>query len=155
MVACFLVCLHAKGNWKLVIYILNDFTISYESYIYLQMRTTNDVEGWHNNLHNHAGQKYNYNGLNLYLVLDVLYCEALQVEKTAAKLLQGQKRIRTQRLSYRILNRKLFTAWKKHSQLDMDTEQLLNECAAKYTNMNAKSYRKSADDDRELELEVE
>ena len=130
MVACFLVCLHAKGNWKLVIYILNDFTISYESYIYLQMRTTNDVEGWHNNLHNHAGQKYNYNGLNLYLVLDVLYCEALQVEKTAAKLLQGQKRIRTQRLSYRILNRKLFTAWKKHSQLDMDTEQLLNECAA-------------------------
>ena len=129
MVACFLVCLHAKGNWKLVIYILK-ITISYESYIYLQVRTTNDVEGWHNNLHNHASQKYNYNGLNLYLVLDVLYCEALQVEKTAAKLLQGQKRIRTQRLSYRILNRKLFTAWKKHSQLDMDTEQLLNECAA-------------------------
>ena len=154
MVACFLVCFHAKGNWKLVIYILK-ITISYESYIYLQVRTTNDVEGWHNNLHNHASQKYNYNGLNLYLVLDVLYCEALQVEKTAAKLLQGQKRIRTQRLSYRILNRKLFTAWKKHSQLDMDTEQLLNECAAMCTNMNAKSYRKSADDDRELELEVE
>ncbi len=32
-------------------------------YMYICMVTKNYVEGWHNNLHNHAGQKYSYNAL--------------------------------------------------------------------------------------------
>ena len=52
---------------------------------YIKVRTTNDVEGWHNSLHNHAGQKYSFNGLNMHLVLDVLYCESVQVDEERRK----------------------------------------------------------------------
>ena len=44
-----------------------------------------------------------YNGLNLYLTFDVLYCEALQVDKNAARLQQGQK-IRVQRKTFKLLH---------------------------------------------------
>jgi hypothetical protein len=43
----------------------------------------------------------------MYLVLDVLCCEALQVEKNARKVMQGQKGIRRERKRYKILNSKL------------------------------------------------
>ncbi len=38
---------------------------------------------------------------------------------------------------------------------EIDIEKLLIECADMYRNMNATRYTKSADDDRECELEVE
>ncbi len=43
-----------------------------------------------------------------------------------------------------------------HAKSEIDTEKLLTECADMYTNMKARyTYLKSADDDRECELEVE
>ena len=119
---------------------------------YIKVRTTNDVEGWHNSLHNHAGQKYSFNGLNMYLVLDVLYCESVQVDKNVARMRQGQK-LRRVNKTYKALNTKLFSLWKQHAKSVITTEKLLSECAECYTSVNASKYAKSPDDDRELELE--
>ena len=67
-----------------------------------QVQTTNDVEVWTNQLHNYAGQKYSYNGLNMYLLFDVLNSEALQVVKNAPKLLQGHE-LRKERKTFRYI----------------------------------------------------
>ncbi len=48
--------------------------------------------------------------LALYLVFDVLYFEALQVEKNSKKLLQGQKLVRENK-TYQKLNDILFNLW--------------------------------------------
>ena len=46
----------------------------------LQVRTTNDVKGWHTHLTNHAGLNISSKGLNLYILLKFLYEEAIQVD---------------------------------------------------------------------------
>ncbi|EFX60941.1 hypothetical protein DAPPUDRAFT_122704, partial [Daphnia pulex] len=119
-----------------------------------KVRTTNDVEGWHNHLHNHAGQKYSYNGLNMYLLFDVLNLEALQVDKNAAKLLQGHK-LRRERKSFMELNSNLKELWRRHATSELSTKNLLSECANMYTKYNTVRYAASLDDDRECELEEE
>jgi hypothetical protein len=116
------------------------------------VRTTNDVEGWYSHLHNHAGQKYSFNGLNMYLVLDVLYCEAVHVDKNTVKLRQGQK-LRRETKAFKMLNRKLKRLWKLHHLSQLTTEDLLTNCAEMYTKYNTKRYTSNADDERECELE--
>ena len=46
----------------------------------LQVRTTNDVKGWHTHLPNHAGLSISSKGLNLYILPKFLYEEAIQVD---------------------------------------------------------------------------
>jgi hypothetical protein len=69
--------------------------------------------------------------------------------------MQGQKGIRRERKTYKILNRKLQTLWHAHAKSLIDTAKLLTECAVMYTKMNATRYTNNIDDDREFELEAE
>ena len=66
------------------------------------MRTTNDVEGWHTHLANHAGLSISSKGLNLYILLEVLYEEAIQVDIYTKMLEQGQQ-LRRQRKTFKEL----------------------------------------------------
>ena len=67
--------------------------------------------------------------------------------------MQGQKGIRRERKTYKILNRKLQKLWHEHAKSEIDTAKLLTECADMYTKMNTTRYNKNIDDDRECEAE--
>ncbi len=88
----------------------------------------------------------------MYLVLDVLYCEAVLVDKNTVKLRQGQK-LRRETKAFKMLNRKLKRLWKLHHLSQLTTEDLLTNCAEMYTKYNTKRYTSNADDERECELE--
>lgn len=65
--------------------------------MHLKVWTTNDVEGWHNRLHAYAGQKFSFNGIDLYLLLDVLHAEAIEVDKKSHQFQQGKKNQKTKK----------------------------------------------------------
>jgi hypothetical protein len=120
--------------------------------MHLKVWTTNDVEGWHNRLHVYAGQKFSFNGINLYLLLDVFHAEAIKVDKKSHQFQQGKK-IRKPRKTLKILNAKLFTLWDQHTTSKVTTEKLLTECAEMYTSSNTTKDGPTDDDYREVELE--
>ena len=120
-----------------------------------QIRTKNDVEGWHLHLCSHAGQKYFISWLNLYLLIEVLYLEAQQTDINAAMLLQGHQ-LRREKGPYRLLNSKLFELWDSHNNGAVSTEVMLEICALLCTKHNKFSTRKNADDTRyDLDEEIE
>ena len=96
----------------------------------------------------HAGQKYFISGLNLYLLIDVLFLEAQQVDINAAMLLQGHQ-LRKIRGSYRLLNCKLFELWDQYNNGILSSEELLNGCALLYKKHNKFNTRSNADDMRD------
>ena len=118
------------------------------------MRTTNDVEGWHTHLANHARLSISSKGLNLYILLEVLYEEAIQVDIYTKMLEQGHQ-LRRQRKTFKELNLKLFGLWNDYSKQKIKTAELLEQCADIYTRFNAIKYAKTVNDARLFELETE
>ena len=90
------------------------------------------VEGWHTQLAAHAGQRSCAFGLNLYLLLDVLYEEAVRVDIATHMLQQGQN-MRRERKTFKILNEALFGLWAQHSERIINSSQLLAKVAVSYT----------------------
>ncbi|EFX61650.1 hypothetical protein DAPPUDRAFT_338577 [Daphnia pulex] len=119
-----------------------------------EVRTTNDVEGWHTHLANHAGLRISSRGLNLYILLEVLNEEAVQVDLYTKMLEQGQS-LRRQRKTYRELNEKLFKFWDDYNKQHLTSKELLEKCANIYTHFNAIKYAKTANDARVTEIETE
>ncbi len=69
-------------------------------------------------------------------------------------MLQWQKGLREQKKTYRELNNKLKALWGEHENSKINTEELLSKIAETYTKINTAKYGETADDSRELELEV-
>ncbi|EFX63123.1 hypothetical protein DAPPUDRAFT_335907 [Daphnia pulex] len=101
-----------------------------------EVRTTNDVEVWHTHLANHADLRIYSRGLNLYILLEVLNEEAVQVDLYTKMLEQGQS-LRRQRKTYRELNEKLFKFWDDYNKQHLTSKELLGKCANIYTHFNA------------------
>ncbi|EFX78707.1 hypothetical protein DAPPUDRAFT_105073 [Daphnia pulex] len=118
------------------------------------VRTTNDVEGWHTHLANHACLKISSRGLNLYTLLEVLYDDAIKVDMYTRMLEEGHI-LRKERKTFRVKVAKLFSFWNDYSNSVISTEELLEKCAEIYTNFNASKFVKTVDDFRLLELETE
>ena len=73
-----MVGLHATSNMNRIRFKYIFITIFF--CFFNQVRTTNDVEGWHIHMAKHAGLKTCATGLNLYILFEVLYEEAVQVK---------------------------------------------------------------------------
>jgi hypothetical protein len=101
------------------------------------VRTTNDVEGWHTHLANHAGLSISSKGLNLYILLEVLYEEAIQVDIYTKMLEQGQQ-LRRQRKTFKELNLKLFGLWNDYSKQKITVKLQFLPPELQYTNYYTK-----------------
>lgn len=88
------------------------------------VRTNNDVEGWHRRLNSHAGKSQ----LPFYVLTSLLKQEAEDVNMTF-KLVSDRKIERFQRKSYRTLQACLYNCWDRHSNGGLSPMQLLAECS--------------------------
>ncbi len=106
-------------------------------------------KGWHTQLAAHAGQKSCPSGLSLYLLLEVLYEEAVRVDMATHMLQQGQN-MRRERKTFKNLNEALFGLWAQHSERIINSSQLLAKVAELYTKFNVRRFTANADDARSL-----
>ena len=91
------------------------------------VRTNNDVEGWHNRLNWNAGRRQT----QLYLLLKLLHDEAQYVD-VQTRLVQSNNLRRMERKEYRDLNIKIHKIWSKFSTGDITDKQLLASCGRIY-----------------------
>ena len=101
---------------------------------------------------NSAGLRISSKGINLYILLELLHTEAIQVDLFTKMLQQGQT-LRRERKSFKLLNEKLFNYWDKFNEHHLTTETLLEKVAEMYTDFNAIKYAKNVNDSRSVELE--
>ena len=88
------------------------------------VRTNNDVEGWHNRLNSHAGKSQ----LPFYVLTTLLKEEAEDIDMTL-KLVSDRKIKRIQSKSYRTLQGRLHNCWDRYANGDLSPMQLLAECS--------------------------
>ncbi len=86
---------------------------------YLEVRTNNDVEGWHRRFHSRTGEK-----LPLYLLIGALHKES-QLLGVQVQLIQDQKLNRRQRDYTSRRNRELMAAWAEYDEGMMEARALL------------------------------
>ena len=92
-----------------------------------QVRTNNDVEGWHHRLNHKAGRGQ----IQMYLLIDLLHSESKYVE-VQTSLVRNEKMSRTQRSDYRKVNEKIQGLWDDLHHGDITTVQLLAGCSKIY-----------------------
>ena len=92
-----------------------------------QIRTNNDVEGWHLKLNQKAARGQ----IQLYLLLDLLHQEARYVE-AQAKLVRDEQLTRVQRVEYRRINLAINSLWEKFNQGTISTMELLRGASKIY-----------------------
>ncbi|XP_066268880.1 uncharacterized protein [Branchiostoma lanceolatum] len=90
----------------------------------LSVRTTNDVEGWHNRL-NLKAKKPN---LPMYLLISLLHRESQLVAVYTRQVPEGNVR-RYQRATYRRIQGRLFTEWEKFAAGETTAKMLLEVCS--------------------------
>lgn len=88
------------------------------------IRTNNDVEGYHRRLNGKAGGAH----IPLYVLIPILHREAEHVN-IQVRLVKDGKLARYQRRAYRTQQGKIFSLWQKYEEHDITTQQLLRACA--------------------------
>ena len=91
------------------------------------VRTNNDVEGWHHRLNRKAGG----NGLNMYLLFQLLHQEA-EIVDLNIRLLSDRKVRRSQRKSTVRAQVKLNKYWQQYEDGTISVSRLLSACARLY-----------------------
>ena len=86
-----------------------------------EVRTNNDVEGWHNRLN-----KRGRNNMPLYSLIDVLDSESPQVQ-TTLELKKQNNLTRHQEKKYVVINRRIFCAWKMYMEGAIDGDELFKK----------------------------
>ena len=89
-----------------------------------QVRTNNDIEGWHRRINSRAGRP----DLGLYVLVPLLRREAATVE-LQIQLVSEELLTRLQRKTYKDTHDKLFAAWDKYEEDELTTTQLLRLAA--------------------------
>ena len=87
-------------------------------------RTNNDVEGWHHKLNEAARGA----GLNLYVLIQLLYDEARDVVYTCEQV-QNDEIKRRRRKVYVDLHEKILALWQQFNAGEITAQQLLKQCS--------------------------
>ena len=87
---------------------------------YQAIRTNNDVGGWHNRLNRHAGNRPN---LPFYLLIQLLYEEARNVNLQLRLLKSNKHKKRVQKSKFRKMQAKLYELWNKRRAKDLSPMQ--------------------------------
>ena len=91
------------------------------------IRTNNDVEGWHNKINRKAGRGQ----IQFYLLVELLYEESKYVE-AQTRLVREEQLTRFQRLEYKRVNSAIQDLWERFNENELTSMQLLNSCAKIY-----------------------
>ena len=92
-----------------------------------QIRTNNDVEGWHLKLNQKAARGQ----IQFYLLIDLLHQEAKYVE-AQAKLVRDEQLRRMQRAEYRKVNEAINSLWEQLNKGSISTMDLLRAASRIY-----------------------
>ena len=98
-------CSYIQENW-----ISSQFPPQTWSVFLEAVRTTNDLEGWHNGLNQSAKGR---SQLPLYIFIQLLHWEATLVNMQI-RLVSDKKLKRHQRSTHRTMKRRLFDLWKQY-----------------------------------------
>ena len=89
-----------------------------------EIRTNNDVEGWHRRLNNHAKRGQ----IQFYLLVKLLHREGSFVTLQTILVSEGEMK-RQQRNKFRGLQGKVKKYWKKYNDRNYTVNQLLSSCS--------------------------
>jgi hypothetical protein len=89
------------------------------------IRTNNDVEGWHKRINSQA---HSQQSINMYLLIDKLHKESVNVNLQIQFLLNGAV-LRYQRAKYRKMQAIIFKAWQNLSDGEISAKHLLKLCS--------------------------
>ena len=92
----------------------------------LNIRTNNDVEGWHNRINTKGKQN-----MSLYVLLPLLHRESALLT-TQMKLVSNGKLTRKTNSKTRKINNKVNNAWKRYNDGELNAKQLMNSCSKVY-----------------------
>ena len=113
-------CEYVERQW-----IVNDFYNPARWSVYMQdIRTNNDLEGWHRRLNNHARRGQ----IQFYLLVELLHREARFVNIQTRLVSEGKLK-RHQRKKYKVLQSKVKKVWNKYNRGDLTVSQLLTSCS--------------------------
>ena len=125
-------CTNATGKFvELLDYFqrqwLNNTTIPVKAWSVFgrPIRTNNNVEGWHKRINSQA---HSQQSINMYLLIDTLYKESVNVNLQIQFLSNGAV-LRYQRAKYRKLQAIIFKAWQNLSDGEISAKQLLKLCS--------------------------
>ena len=112
-------CGYIERQW-----IVNDFYRPDRWSVFMKdVRTNNDLEGWHRRLNNHARRGQ----IQFYLLVELLHKEANFVS-IQTKLVSDGKLKCHQRKRHRALQKDLKKIWKKYNEEHITVSQLLSGC---------------------------
>ena len=93
------------------------------------VRTSNDIEGWHNRLNKRAAGR---SSLRFYLLVSLLHKEAKLASLPNIRVVSERKLQRIQRRRDRTLQNKLFTLWDEYASGGRSAFQLLKASSHLY-----------------------
>ena len=104
---------------------LNINSYTYKIFYYRNIRTNNDIEGWHNRMNQRASSRHQ---LQFYLLVKLLHREAILVE-LQVELVSQAKLTRIQRKRYRDMQSKIIRLWDRFDNDEIDSYRLLKKCS--------------------------
>ena len=113
----------ALKNEKMVKLNINSY--DYKIFYYRNIRTNNDIEGWHNRMNQRASSRHQ---LQFYLLVKLLHREAILVE-LQVELVSQAKLTRIQRKRYRDMQSKIIRLWDRFDNDEIDSYRLLKKCS--------------------------
>ena len=113
----------ALKNEKMVKLNINSY--DYKIFYYRNIRTNNDIEGWHNRMNQRASSRHQ---LQFYLLVKLLHSEAILVE-LQVELVSQAKLTRIQRKRYRDMQSKIIRLWDRFVNDEIDSYRLLKKCS--------------------------
>ena len=113
----------ALKNEKMVKLNINSYT--YKIFYYRNIRTNNDIEGWHNRMNQRASSRHQ---LQFYLLVKLLHSEAILVE-LQVELVSQAKLTRIQRKRYRDMQSKIIRLRNRFDNDEIDSYRLLKKCS--------------------------
>ena len=113
----------ALKNEKMVKLNINSYT--YKIFYYRNIRTNNDIEGWHNRMNQRASSRHQ---LQFNLLVKLLHSEAILVE-LQVELVSQAKLTRIQRKRYRDMQSKIIRLRNRFDNDEIDSYRLLKKCS--------------------------
>ena len=113
----------ALKNEKMVKLNINSYT--YKIFYYRNIRTNNDIEGWHNRMNQRVSSRHQ---LQFYLLVKLLHSEAILVE-LQVELVSQAKLTRIQRKRYRDMQSKIIRLRNRFDNDEIDSYRLLKKCS--------------------------
>ena len=113
----------ALENEKMVKLNINSYT--YKIFYYRNIRTNNDIEGWHNRMNQRASSRHQ---LQFNLLVKLLHSEAILVE-LQVELVSQAKLTRIQRKRYRDMQSKIIRLRNRFDNDEIDSYRLLKKCS--------------------------